>query len=131
MEEKFGGLIVPKNGRACTQHGVLTNQLADMDGPNVRRRQPRPRYAGAEDKLIVETRQHMEEQFTVLGDQIRVLTTQFSNMGGHNGDDLETLLRSAERTDVSTMRKLMPINGEMDSNSIFHNAKGIYNPKNF
>jgi hypothetical protein len=28
----------------------------------------------------------MEEQFTVLGDQIRALTTQFSNMGGHNGD---------------------------------------------
>jgi hypothetical protein len=86
MEEKFGGLTVPKKGRACTQHGVLTNQLADMDGPNVHRRQPRPRYAGAEDKLIAETRQHMEEQFTVLGDQNRVLTTQFSNMGGHNGD---------------------------------------------
>jgi hypothetical protein len=28
----------------------------------------------------------MEEQFTVLGDQIRALTTQLSNMGGHNGD---------------------------------------------
>jgi hypothetical protein len=56
MEEKFSGLTVPKKGRARTQHGVPTNQLADMDGPNVRRRQPRPRYAGAEDKLIAETR---------------------------------------------------------------------------
>jgi hypothetical protein len=28
----------------------------------------------------------MEEQFTVLGDQIRALTTQFSNIGGHSGD---------------------------------------------
>jgi hypothetical protein len=66
-----------------------------MDGPNVRRRQPRPRYAGTKDKLIAETRRHMEEQFTVLGDQIRALTTQFSNMGGHNGDGSED--PSAER----------------------------------
>ena len=86
MEEKFGSLTVPKKRRVCTQHGVLTNQLADMDGTNVRCRQPRPCYAGAKDKLIVETRQHMEEQFTVLGDQIRALTTQFSNMVGYNGD---------------------------------------------
>jgi hypothetical protein len=86
MEEKFGGLTVPKKGRARTQHGVPTNQLADMDGPNVRCHQPRPCYAGAEDKLIAETRRHMEEQFMVLGDQIRALTTQFSNIGGHNGD---------------------------------------------
>jgi hypothetical protein len=28
----------------------------------------------------------MEEQFTVLGDQIKALATKFSNMGGHNGD---------------------------------------------
>jgi hypothetical protein len=73
----------------------------------------------------------MEEQFTVLGDQIRALTTQFSTWVVTMGMDLETLLQSAERTDVSTMRKLMPINGEMDSNSIFWNSKGIYNPKNF
>jgi hypothetical protein len=26
MEEKFGGLTVPKKGRVCTQHGVPTNQ---------------------------------------------------------------------------------------------------------
>jgi hypothetical protein len=55
MEEKFGGLTVPKKGRASTQHGVPTNQLADMDGPNVCRCQPRLCYAGAEDKLIAET----------------------------------------------------------------------------
>jgi hypothetical protein len=86
MEEKFGGLTVPKKGCERTQHRVPNNQLADMDGPNVRRRQPRPRYARAEDKLIAETRQHMEEQLTILGDQIKALTTQFSNMGGHNRD---------------------------------------------
>jgi hypothetical protein len=89
MEEKFGGLTVPKKGHARTQHKVPTNQLADMDGPNVHRRQPRPRYAGTKDKLIAETRRHMEEQFMVLGDQIKALTTQFSNMGGHNGDGSE------------------------------------------
>jgi hypothetical protein len=86
MEEKFGGLTVPKKGREHTQHEVPTNQLADMDGPNVHRCQPRQHYARAEDKLIVETRQHMDAQFTVLGDQIRTLTTQFFNMSGHNGD---------------------------------------------
>jgi hypothetical protein len=55
MEEKFGGLTVPKKRCARTQHGVPANQLADMDGPNIRRRQPRLRYVGAEDKLITET----------------------------------------------------------------------------
>jgi hypothetical protein len=55
MEEKFGGLTVPKKGHARTQHGIPTNQLADMDDPNIRRRQPRLRYAGAEDKFITET----------------------------------------------------------------------------
>jgi hypothetical protein len=45
MEEKFGGLTVRKKGHAHTQHGVLTNHLADMDGLNVRRHQQRPRYA--------------------------------------------------------------------------------------
>jgi hypothetical protein len=28
----------------------------------------------------------MEEQFTVLGDQIKAFTTQLSNIGGHNGN---------------------------------------------
>jgi hypothetical protein len=86
MEERFGGLTVPKKGRVCTQHGVPTNHLADMDGPNIHRCQPRLWYTGAEDKFIVEHRRHMEEQFTVLGDQIKALTTQLSNMGGHNGN---------------------------------------------
>jgi hypothetical protein len=47
MEEKFGGLTMPKKGRTRTQHGVLTNQLVDMNGSNIRRCQPRLRYAGA------------------------------------------------------------------------------------
>jgi hypothetical protein len=82
MKVKFGCLTMPKKGHARTQHRVPTNQLADMDGPNVRCCQPRPHYAGEEDKLIAGTRQHLEEQFTVLGDQFKALTTQFSNMGG-------------------------------------------------
>jgi hypothetical protein len=84
MEEKFGGLTVQKKGRVRTQHGVPTNQLADMDGLNVCRRQPRPWYMGAEDKFIAKYQQHMEEQFTVLGDQIKALATQISNLCGHN-----------------------------------------------
>jgi hypothetical protein len=54
MEEKLGGLTVQKKAR--TQHGVLTDHLADMDGSNIRRCQPRPWYTGAEDKLIAEHR---------------------------------------------------------------------------
>jgi hypothetical protein len=46
MEEKFGGLTVRKKGCACTQHGVPTNQLANMDGPNVRCRQPTMIHGG-------------------------------------------------------------------------------------
>ena len=75
MDEKFGGLTMPKKGCARTQHEIPTSQLADMDGLNVRCCQPRPRYTGAKDKVIAETRLYMEEQFTILGDQIRALTT--------------------------------------------------------
>jgi hypothetical protein len=74
MEEKFGGLTMRKKGRACTQRGVFTDYLANMDGPNILRHQPRLWYTGAEDKLIAEHRQHME-QFTVFGDQINALAT--------------------------------------------------------
>ena len=63
-----------------------TDHLADMDGLNIHRRQPRPWYMGAGDKFITEYQQHMEEQFTILGDKIKALTTQVSNMGGHNGN---------------------------------------------
>jgi hypothetical protein len=38
----------------------------------------------------------MEEQFTVLGEQIKALITQLANMGGHNGDGSGH--PSAERT---------------------------------
>jgi hypothetical protein len=86
MEERFGGLTMPKKGRARTQHGVLTNHLVDMDGPNIHHRQPRPWYTEAVDKFIAEYQRQMEEQFTILGDQIKALTTQLSNMGGHNGN---------------------------------------------
>jgi hypothetical protein len=54
-----------------------------MDGLNIHRHQPRPWYTGVEDKLIATYRRHME-QLTVLGDQIKALVTQISNMCGHN-----------------------------------------------
>jgi hypothetical protein len=68
MEERFGGLTMPKKGCAHTQIGVRTDHLVDIDGPNIRRHQPRPWYMWAEDKFIAEHRRHMEEQFTILGD---------------------------------------------------------------
>jgi hypothetical protein len=85
MEERFGGLTMPKKGRVCTQHEVPTDHLAYMDCPNIHHRQPRPWYMGAEDKFIAKYRQHMEERFTVLGDQIKALVIQISNLCGHNG----------------------------------------------
>jgi hypothetical protein len=94
MEEKFGGLTVRKTGRARTQHRVPTDYLVDMDGLNIRRRQPRPWYKGVEDKLIIAYRRHME-QLTVLGDQIKALATQISNMCGHNENGSRNLF--AER----------------------------------
>jgi hypothetical protein len=60
MEEKFSGLTAPKKGRARTQHRVPTDQLANMDGLNVRHRQPRPHYTGQK-TFIAKTRRHMEE----------------------------------------------------------------------
>ena len=47
------------------------------------------------------------------------------------GMDPETLLRSAERTDVSTMRKLMPLDGWTGPNSRFQNSQGCYSLQNF
>jgi hypothetical protein len=38
MEERLDGLTVPKKGCARTQHGIPADHLADMDGPNIRRR---------------------------------------------------------------------------------------------
>jgi hypothetical protein len=66
-----------------------------MNGPNIHRHQPRPWYAGAKDKFIAKTQRHVEEQFTILGDQIKALITQLSNMGGHKWDGSRDL--SAER----------------------------------
>jgi hypothetical protein len=49
------------------------------------RRQPRPRFAGEEGKFITEQRQHKEDQFRAMRDQIEDLTTQLSNLRGHKG----------------------------------------------
>ena len=85
VEEKFSGLTVPKKGRAHTQHGVPTDHLADIDGPNIHRHKLRSWYTGVGDKFIAKYRRHMEEQFTVLEDQIKALATQISNLYGHKG----------------------------------------------
>ena len=86
MEERFGGLTTPKKGRAHTQQGVPTDHLANMDDSNIHRRQPRSWYTEAGDKFTAEYQWHIEEQFAVLENQIKALTTQLSNMGGHNGN---------------------------------------------
>ena len=54
--------------------------------PNGCRRQLIPRFAEAEGKFIVETRQHMEEQFVALEDQLETSPTQISNLCHHKGN---------------------------------------------
>ena len=101
-------------------------------GPNDCRRQPRPQFAVVEGKIKVETRQYKEDQFRALEDRCEASPTQISNLYRHNEKmDPETLLRSAERTEVSTMRKLMPLGGWTGSNSRFQNSQGCYNLQNF
>jgi hypothetical protein len=56
-----------------------------MDGPNIRRHQPRPWYTRAGDKFIAKYQRYIEEQFMVMGDQIKALVTQISNLYGPNG----------------------------------------------
>ena len=53
-------------------------------GPNGCRRQPISLFAKAKGKFIAETRQHMEEQFVALEDQLETSPTQISNVCGHN-----------------------------------------------
>ena len=55
-------------------------------GPNGCRCQPRPQFAKAEGKFNVETRQHMEEPFTALEDQLETSPTQISNLCHHKGN---------------------------------------------
>jgi hypothetical protein len=93
-----------KKRRVRTQHGVPTDHLADMDGPNIHRRQPRPWYTGAEDKLIAEHRRHM-----VWGIKSKPSLPKYVTCVVTMRMDLETCLWSAEHMDVSTMRKLMPV----------------------
>jgi hypothetical protein len=63
-----------------------TIRLRHMSGGSDNcRRQPRPRFAGEEGKFIAERRQHKEDQFRAMRDQIEDLTTQLSNLRGHKG----------------------------------------------
>jgi hypothetical protein len=54
-------------------------------GPNSYHCQPRPRFAKAEGKFIVECWQY-KVQFRAIRDQIEDLTTQLSNLCRHNED---------------------------------------------
>jgi hypothetical protein len=56
---------------ACTQHGVPTDYLPDMDGLNVPYGQPRLQVRGMKGKFVAEHRQHMEEQLEDVGDYIK------------------------------------------------------------
>jgi hypothetical protein len=64
-------------------------------GLNGCRCQPIPRFTEAEGKLIAETRQHMEEQFAALEDQLETSPTQISNVCCHNEKESKNL--STER----------------------------------
>ena len=67
-------------------------RLWHMDsGLNGCRRQPIPRFAQAEGKFIAETRQHMEEQFAALEDQLETTPTQISNLCRHKGSGYRNL----------------------------------------
>ena len=90
--------------------------------------QPIPRFAKAEGKFIAETRQYMEEQFVALADQLETSPSKYPTCVVTMEMDPKTLLRSAERTNVNTMRKLMPLGGWTGSNSIF---QGDLQPEEF
>jgi hypothetical protein len=110
MKERFGGLTVPKKGRACTQHEVLTDHLANMDGSNICRRQPRPWYTGAEDLLLnIDNTWRSNSWFW--GIKSKPSLPKYPTCVVTMRLDLETCLQSAECRDVSTLRKLMPIGG--------------------
>jgi hypothetical protein len=53
--------------------------------------QPRPRFAKAEGKFIVECWQYKKDQFQALRDQIKDLTTQLSNLCDHKGSGSRNL----------------------------------------
>ena len=64
-----------------------TIRLWHMDGgPNDCRCQPRPKFAVAEGKSKVETRQYKEDQFRALEDRRETSPTQISNLYRHKGN---------------------------------------------
>jgi hypothetical protein len=80
-------------------------------GPSDCRRQPRLQFAMVEGNSKVETQQYKGDQFRALEDRREASPTQISSLYRHNENGSDTLLRSVERTDVSTMLKLMPLDG--------------------
>jgi hypothetical protein len=111
MEERFGGLTMPKKGCACTQHEVPTDHLADIDGSNIRHRQPRLWYTGAGDNLSLNIDNTWRSNLRFWGIKSKPLLPKYPTCVITMGLDLETCLQSAECRDVSTLRKLMPISG--------------------
>jgi hypothetical protein len=119
MDERFGSVTVPKKGRVRTQHRVLIDHLAKMDGPNIRCYQPRPWYTGWKTNLSLNIDDTWRSNSQFLGIKSKPSLPNYPTWVVTMGMDPKTLLRSAEHTDVSTMHKLMSLSGWTSSNSIF------------
>jgi hypothetical protein len=68
---------------------ALTTQLSNMGGHNRRRRQPRPRYLGVEDKFIIES--ELVNPYVGHGVRRRFPTTQAHAIPWEVGVNLDTL----------------------------------------
>jgi hypothetical protein len=87
MKERFGGLTLRKKGCACTQHGVPTDYLADMDGLNVRHHQPRSHGTrGWKTNLSLNISNTWRSNSRIWGITLKPLITRLSNMGCHDGN---------------------------------------------
>jgi hypothetical protein len=87
--------------------------------PNDCRRQSRPQFAVAEGKTKAETGNTRRINFGHWRIDVKPRLPKYRTCIVTMSMDPETLLQSIERTDVSTMRKLMPLGGWTGSNSIF------------
>ena len=97
-------------------------------GPNGCRRQPRPRLTEAEGKSNTEP-WIRGINFGHWRINLKPRLPEYSTHVVTMRMDPETLLRSAESMDISTMRKLMPLGGWTSSNLIHQNSKVACNPK--
>jgi hypothetical protein len=100
-------------------------------GPNDCRRQPRLQFAVAKGKLKLKPGNTKRINFEHWRIDVKPRLPKYPTCIVTTGMDPDTLLRSAERTKISTMRKLMPLGGWTGSNSIFQNSQWCYNLQNF